>query len=60
MIIILILLVIVYDVVGEMSRLSLPCLSNVIKNWGWAPRYDQERIVDDFLQELKPHPHRYG
>jgi threonine 3-dehydrogenase len=29
------------------------------KEWGWKPEYDQERIVDDFLQEMKMHPRRY-
>ena len=28
--------------------------------WGWKPRYDQERIVDDFLQELMLNPQRYA
>jgi nucleoside-diphosphate-sugar epimerase len=28
--------------------------------WGWKPEYDQERIVDDFLQELKLNPQRYA
>ncbi|UCE52334.1 MAG: NAD-dependent epimerase/dehydratase family protein [Desulfobacterales bacterium] len=29
------------------------------KEWGWRPEYDQERIVEDFLQELKQNPQRY-
>ena len=29
------------------------------KEWGWEPGYDQERIVDDFLEEIKMHPKRY-
>ena len=29
------------------------------KEWGWEPEYDQERIVDDFLKEIKIHPERY-
>jgi nucleoside-diphosphate-sugar epimerase len=27
--------------------------------WSWAPAYDQEAIVDDFLVELRDHPKRY-
>ncbi len=34
--------------------------SNARQEWGWAPRHDQERIIDDFLRELKLHPQRYG
>lgn len=30
------------------------------KEWGWEPAYDQERIVDDFLEELNVHPERYS
>ena len=29
------------------------------KEWGWRSEYDQERIVDDFLAELRTHPDRY-
>ena len=29
------------------------------KEWNWHPEYDQERIVDDFLQELKLNSQRY-
>jgi threonine 3-dehydrogenase len=28
--------------------------------WGWKSQYDLERIVDDFLQELRIHPQRYA
>ena len=30
------------------------------KEWNWKPEYDQERIIDDFLEELKLHPERYA
>jgi nucleoside-diphosphate-sugar epimerase len=29
------------------------------KEWGWKCEYDQERIVDDFLKEIRLHPQRY-
>lgn len=29
------------------------------KEWGWHPEYNQERIVDDFLEEMRTHPNRY-
>jgi len=29
------------------------------KEWGWKPEYNQERIVDDFLEEMRRHPDRY-
>ena len=29
------------------------------REWGWKPEYDPERIVEDFLEEMKMHPHRY-
>ena len=32
---------------------------NARREWGWHPAYDLERIVDDFLLELKRHPQRY-
>jgi threonine 3-dehydrogenase len=34
--------------------------SNARREWNWTPRYDQERIIDDFLQELRLHRQRYG
>jgi threonine 3-dehydrogenase len=30
------------------------------KEWGWKAAYDQEKIVDDFIMEMKNHPQRYG
>jgi threonine 3-dehydrogenase len=33
---------------------------NAQKEWGWQNAYDQEGIVDDFLQELRNHPQRYA
>ena len=30
------------------------------KEWNWQPEYDQERIVDDFVEELRLHPERYA
>jgi threonine 3-dehydrogenase len=29
------------------------------KEWGWRGEYDQERIVNDFIEELRVHPERY-
>lgn len=34
--------------------------SNARSEWGWRPEYEQERMVDDFLHELRAHPHRYS
>lgn len=28
--------------------------------WSWKPAYNQERIVDDFLEEMRLHPQRYA
>ncbi|MFO7984608.1 MAG: NAD-dependent epimerase/dehydratase family protein [Desulfatiglandaceae bacterium] len=30
------------------------------KEWNWTPSYDQEAIVDDFLEEMKSHPECYA
>ena len=44
-----------------LDKLLLPLDdSNAQKEWGWKPEYDQERIVDDFLQELRQNPQRYN
>lgn len=29
------------------------------KEWGWYHQYDQEKMVEDFLEELRAHPERY-
>jgi len=29
------------------------------KEWGWEPEYDQARIVEDFVEEMRRHPERY-
>jgi threonine 3-dehydrogenase len=43
------------------DRLLLPLDDRSARQeWGWQPEYDQERIVDDFLDELRRHPHRYA
>jgi len=43
-----------------LDRLLLPLEdSNARKEWGWNYEYDQERIVDDFIQELKLNSQRY-
>lgn len=33
--------------------------TNARNEWGWHPEYNLERIVDEFLQELKQNPKRY-
>ncbi len=34
--------------------------TNARREWNWSPTYTQQRIIDDFLQEMKLHPERYG
>ena len=29
------------------------------EEWGWEPEYDHERLMDDFIYELKQYPERY-
>jgi threonine 3-dehydrogenase len=44
-----------------LDKLRLPLDdSHARKEWNWKPGYDQERIVDDFLQELGQNPQRYA
>ena len=43
-----------------LDKLLLPLDDkNAREEWGWTPAYDQEAIVDDFIEELKTHPQRY-
>jgi threonine 3-dehydrogenase len=43
-----------------LEKLLLPLDDrNARQEWDWEPEYDQERIVDDFLQELQQHAQRY-
>ena len=49
------------ELLPMLRTLTLPIDdSNARQDWGWTPRYDQERIIDDFLQEMRLHPQRYG
>lgn len=34
--------------------------SRAREEWDWEPRYTQEEMVDDFLQEMRDHPQRYA
>jgi len=43
------------------DKFSLPVDDSIArKEWSWKSEYDQERIVDDFLEELRVHPERYA
>lgn len=43
-----------------LDKLLLPIDDHIArKEWGWKSQYDQERIVDDFIEEMKKHPERY-
>jgi nucleoside-diphosphate-sugar epimerase len=43
------------------DALALPLDDGTARTqWGWKSHYDLERMVDDFLQELKIHPQRYA
>jgi threonine 3-dehydrogenase len=33
---------------------------NARQEWGWEPTYTLERMVEDFLEELRTHPERYA
>ncbi len=46
---------------SALDRISLPLDDrNARKEWNWHPAYNQEQIVEDFLQELRLHPQRYA
>jgi len=43
-----------------LDKLLMPIDDSVARQeWGWTPEFDQERIVEDFIEELKRHPQRY-
>jgi len=43
-----------------LDKLLLPIDDRIAREeWGWQSQYDQARIVDDFIQEMKTHPERY-
>ena len=43
-----------------LDKLLLPIDDRIAREeWGWESQYDQERIVDDFIMEMKNHPERY-
>ena len=43
-----------------LDKLLLPVDDSIArKEWNWKPEYNQERIVDDFLEEMRMHPQRY-
>jgi len=43
------------------DKLMLPIDDSIArKEWKWKPEYDQERIVDDFVEEMRSHPDRYA
>jgi len=43
------------------DKLMLPIDDSIArKEWNWQPEYDQERIVDDFVEEMGSHPDRYA
>jgi nucleoside-diphosphate-sugar epimerase len=43
-----------------LDKLLLPVDDSIArKEWNWKPEYNQERIVDDFLEEMRIYPQRY-
>ena len=42
-----------------LDKVSPPRDDCAQKEWNWRPQFNQERIVEDFLKELKVHPQRY-
>ena len=43
-----------------LDKLLLPIDDTIArKEWNWRPEYNQERIVDDFLEEMRIHSKRY-
>ena len=49
------------DLLKVIDKLLLPIDDRLARQeWGWKPEYDQERIIDDFLEEIRLHPDRYA
>jgi nucleoside-diphosphate-sugar epimerase len=49
------------DLQEILDKLLLPTDDRFAREeWGWQPEYDQERIVEDFLEEMKANPARYA
>ena len=50
-----------YDLIEVIEKLLLPIEDRYAREeWNWKPEYDQERIIGDFLEELRRHPERYA
>jgi nucleoside-diphosphate-sugar epimerase len=50
-----------YEMQPILDKLLLPIDDTAAREeWGWCPDYDQERIVDDFLEELWSYPEKYN
>lgn len=48
------------DLQDILDKLLLPLDDrNAQKEWNWKPKFNQEQIVDDFLNELRQNPQRY-
>jgi len=49
------------DVQKLLNKLLHPVNDDIAgREWGWKAAYDQEKIVDDFIIEMKNHSQRYG
>lgn len=44
-----------------LDKLLLPVDDTIARReWNWKPECNQERLVDDFIEELRVHPQRYA
>lgn len=49
-----------YELIEVLEKLLLPIDDRCAREeWNWKSEYDQERIIDDFLEELRRNPQRY-